>query len=175
MSHSAYVLAKSGASTWRGDEIDMHGVEDLDELADTMRDFADGALTLFFLEEDDEYVAIARVEGDDDPRGFVSDARSLDTATVAATIFDGALELPVVVEDDGEPGEPGEDDEEEEDESEAPEIEPAGDSTLLSDLGVDEHMLLALCSAEGMLPADVITAICERVGCLEELERVRGL
>lgn len=178
MSHSAYVLARKSASSWRGDELDIHDVEDLDELADLMRDFGDGALTLVFIEEDDEYVAIARLEGDEEPRGFVSDARCLDGKTVASTIFDGALELPVAKDLDGDDeneGDEDDEDEEEEDESEAPEIEPAGEAGLLTDLGVSESQLLALCAAEGNLPADVINAVCERLGCAEELERIRGL
>src|ERR1700712_1595193 len=90
VSHSAFVLAKS-ASGWRGEEIDVHDVADLDELADLMRDIADGGLAIFFLEEDDEYVALARVEGDDDPKGFISDVRSLEAETIGSTIFEGAL------------------------------------------------------------------------------------
>ena len=33
--------------------------------------------------------------------------------------------------------------------------------------------LLAMCAAEGMLPADVIAAVCERLGCAEEIEVYR--
>jgi putative tRNA adenosine deaminase-associated protein len=177
VTHSAYVLAKSGTK-WRGDELDLHEVEDLDELSDMMRDFADASVTLVFIEEDDEYVAIARVDGEEEEaRGFISDARCLDAATLAARIFEGALELPSSFdEDSGDEDEDGEEsDEDEDDESEAPEIEPAGDTSVLSDLGVPEKDLLAWCSAEGNLPADVISSICERLGALDELERIRGL
>jgi len=33
--------------------------------------------------------------------------------------------------------------------------------------------LLAMCAAEGMLPADVIATVCERLGCAEEIEVYR--
>ena len=172
MSRSAYVLARTG-SRWRGDELDLHAERDLDEVADLMRDAGDGGTVLLFLEEDDEYVAIVRVDGDDDPRGFISDARCLDAPTVAGAMFDGALEVAAEIAalDEVE----GEDALDDDEESEAPEIEPAGDAALLTDLGVGEADLLGFCAEEGMLPADVITAISEKIGCLDELERVRGL
>jgi hypothetical protein len=33
--------------------------------------------------------------------------------------------------------------------------------------------LLALCGQEGMLPSDVTTAICQRLGCADELDELR--
>jgi hypothetical protein len=30
-----------------------------------------------------------------------------------------------------------------------------------------------MCAEEGMLPADVISAVCERLGCAEEIEVYR--
>lgn len=171
MSRSAYLLAKTSRG-WRGSELDLHDARDLDEVADVMRDAGDGGTALLFLEEDDEYVAIVRVDGEEDPRGFISDARCLDAPTVASAMFDGALEAAADVS-----ALPDVEDEEadDEEESEAPEIEPAGESGILSDLGVGEADLLGLCAEEGMLPADVITAVSEKIGCLDELERVRGL
>jgi hypothetical protein len=32
-----------------------------------------------------------------------------------------------------------------------------------------------LCAEEGMLPSDVAFAVCERMGCAEVLEQVRGV
>ena len=172
MSRSAYLLARTSRG-WRGSELDLHDARDLDEVADVMRDSGDGGTVLLFLEEDDEYVAIVRVDGDEDPRGFISDARCLDAPTVASAMFDGALE--VAAEISAMPEIEEVEDADDEEESEAPEIEPAGESGILSDLGVGEADLLGLCAEEGMLPADVITAVSEKIGCLDELERVRGL
>jgi putative tRNA adenosine deaminase-associated protein len=50
-----------------------------------------------------------------------------------------------------------------------------GDSGLLADLGISAARLLALCAAESALPGDVISEICEAAGCLDVLERLRGL
>ena len=52
--------------------------------------------------------------------------------------------------------------------------EPLGDAGLLSDLGTSRRDLLALVGSERTLPADVISEVCERAGCLDELETLRG-
>ena len=62
-----------------------------------------------------------------------------------------------------------------EEESVRPEVEPAGQLDLLADLGVDEDQLVQLCGEKGMLPADVIFEICERIGCGPVLEELRGV
>ena len=43
--------------------------------------YAEGGTALFFLEENDEYLAIVRVDGDGDPRTFISDGRAVGTST----------------------------------------------------------------------------------------------
>jgi putative tRNA adenosine deaminase-associated protein len=169
VSYTATALIRKGAD-WTAHDVDLSDVEDLDGAADVLRDFADdAALALLFVEEDDEYVGIVRVKGDDDPRIFVSDVRVLDTSTLAARIFADAI--PVVVEDEieeDEDGEPAED-------SAKTDNEPGGDPALLSDLGTSADALLALCGAERMLPADVIFAVCESAGCVDVLDEVRGV
>jgi putative tRNA adenosine deaminase-associated protein len=54
-----------------------------------------------------------------------------------------------------------------------PDAEPRGATDVLADLGISAPQLLAMCAEEGMLPADVITAVCERLGCAEEIEVYR--
>ena len=54
-----------------------------------------------------------------------------------------------------------------------PDAEPRGATDVLADLGISAAQLLAMCAEEGMLPADVITAVCERLGCAEEIEVYR--
>ena len=48
-----------------------------------------------------------------------------------------------------------------------------GDADLLADLGTPSDELLRLCAEEGLLPADVMTELCERAGCGEALEGLR--
>jgi putative tRNA adenosine deaminase-associated protein len=149
---------------WTGTDLDLSEVDDLDGLADALR--ADGT-ALCLLEEDDEYVGIVRVDGDEDPRVFVSDRRVLEASGLAARLLAATLEA------EAEPVEDDEDDEEEE--GGRPEVEPAGDDALLADLGVSADRLLELCAEEGMLPSDVIFAVGEAIGAADVLERVRGV
>jgi putative tRNA adenosine deaminase-associated protein len=161
VSYFAAALARTPAG-WTAEELDLDGVSDVDEVADRVRDVdGDAETALLFVEEDDEYVAILRVDADD-LRVFVSDALAAETYPVAG-IFAGAVE-------DEPPAAAGDDDEE----TPAPESEPVGDADLLADLGTPRGDLIALVTHERTLPSDVISEVCERAGCLDELETLRG-
>ncbi len=154
----AAIVGQSG-DVWIGREVDLDTVEDLDALADLMRDTIEDGPALFFLEEDDEYVAIVRVDGDGDARTFISDERAVNTSAHAAMVME---DITVT--------EP----EEDEEEGIRPEAVPFGDADLVASFGVPADSLLALCAEEGRLPADVITAICEKAGCADVLDDLRG-
>lgn len=160
MPYFAAALAQSPGG-WSGREIDMDSVEDLDALVETLRDFADGGTALFFLEEDDEYLAIVRVDGDADPRTFISDDRAVGTSARAALIMED-ITAPEEVETD-----------DEDDEGTRPDAEVAGDTEIVASFGVSADKLVALCATEGMLPADIVTAICEKAGCADVLDELR--
>jgi putative tRNA adenosine deaminase-associated protein len=155
-------------STWDASEVDLDDLETLDDLIDqldTLDDSGDDqALTVVFVEEDDEWLGLVRVDVDalQDPRVFLSDSRVLSTSTLAERLFGDAL--PVIV--------PEEDDDE--DSSARPEAQPAGDPGLLADLGTPGDVLVELCAEEGMLPSDVVATLCERAGCLDVLDELRG-
>jgi len=157
----AAALARTGSS-WTAQELDLDDVEDLDTLADLLREVDDEAeLALLLLEEDDEYFAVVRVDGAGDARVFVSDAR-------AATLSGLAAMLTADI-DPPEPEEASDD----EGASTRPDVEPVGDTDLLTDLGTTPQRLLDLSATEGILPADAITAVCERAGCVDLLEALR--
>jgi putative tRNA adenosine deaminase-associated protein len=162
VSYFAAALARTSAG-WTAEELDLDGLSDVDEVADRVRDVDGEAQTaLLFVEEDDEYVAILRVDaGADELRVFVSDPMAAESYPVAG-IFAGA------VEDEPAPSS-AEDDEEDE-----PDAEPVGDADLLADLGTPRRDLIALVTHERTLPSDVISEVCERAGCLDELETLRG-
>lgn len=151
--------------------MDLTDVEDLDGVADVLRqcagDDADVALMLF--EENDEWFGLVRLDDDNDPRVFVSDARVVETSTIGAILGEAAVEEDL--DDDDDADEDGEDDDEEDAGGAAG--EPAGDSDLLSDLGTSSSKLLALCAEEGQLPGDILSAVCESAGCLEVFEQLR--
>ena len=155
---AALVQADDG---WSGREIDMENVEDLDTLVELLRDLAEGKTAIFFLEEDDEYVAIVRVDGDGDPRTFISDDRAIATSAHAALVMED-----VVPPEEAEA-------EEDDDEGTRPDAEVAGDVEIVASLGISADRLIALCATEGMLPADIVTAICEKAGCAEALDDLR--
>lgn len=163
MTYFAAALAHSEQG-WTGRELDLDEVTDLEQLADDLRDLTgDGegpALLLF--EEDDEYVAVVRVDGGpgslDEPRVFLSDRRAVQGSDVAAMLWEQQEELAE-----------GED----EDEGTRPVAEPVGDVALLTDLGTSSDALLDLCAEEGLLPADVLSGVAERGGFLDVLDGLR--
>ena len=163
MSYFAAALARTEAG-WTGEELDLDDVEDLEALADVLRDLSGdgGGPGLLMLEEDDEYVAIVRVDGGagglDEPRVFLSDRRAVQQSDVAAMLWEEA---------------PTSSDEDDEDEGTRPVAEPVGDTAVLSDLGTSADDLLHLCAEEGLLPADVISELCARAGCGDVVEGLR--
>lgn len=168
MTYFAVALARTDDG-WTGRELDLGELEDLDALADELRDLSGegGGPALLLLEEDDEYVALVRVDGGagslDEPRVFLSDRRAVQGSDVAAMLWE---DTPVEESDD-------DDDDDDEDEGTRPIAEPVGDAALLSDLGTPADDLLDLCAEEGLLPADVLTGVADRAGFLDVLEGLR--
>lgn len=175
MPYFAAALARC-PSGWSATELDLDEVEDFADLSDILRDLDDDAnKTLLFLEEDDVYVAIVRVDGADDARVFVSDIRAGEESRIAAMLLEEAgtpEPVPFVVDEDALDDTAAAADD---DAVESTDVVPAGDSDLLADLGTPSGDLLALCAHEGMLPADVITEVAKRAGCVDELEEIRGV
>jgi putative tRNA adenosine deaminase-associated protein len=171
---AALARARSG---WTAAELDLDGVDDVLGLADLMREVDEQAqVTLLFLEEDDVYVAIVRMDSGEDPRIFVSDMRAGDESRIAEMLLEEVgrpLPVPFSVDDEIADMPDAVVEKDDDDSAESTDVIPAGDSDLLADLGTPAAQLLALCAHEGMLPADVITAVAERAGCLDELEEIR--
>ncbi len=163
MPYFAIAVARKPAG-WTGQEVDLDELEDLDGVTELLRDMLDeeAGTALLLVEENDEYMLAVRVDGESDPRSFISDIRAVETSELAAKFYD--LTMPEVVIED-----------EDDDESAArPEGEPGGDDSIASDLGTPAAELLELCAEEGNLPADVIYAVCEAAGCAQVLEDLRG-
>jgi putative tRNA adenosine deaminase-associated protein len=162
-------------SSWFGDEVELDEVEDLDGVVELVRevvgDEADTAL--LFVEEDDEWFAVLRLDADGEPRVFVSDARVIASSDTAALFAEAAIEA--ATSDLDADGTDDDDDDDDDDEGTLADGDPTGDPSLLSDLGTPAARLLELCAAEGKLPADVISELCEAAGCLDVLEKLRGV
>jgi putative tRNA adenosine deaminase-associated protein len=172
VSHFAALAAKTDDG-WHSSEVELEGLVDIDEVADVMRDVSvDEGPVLLFVEQDDEWFAIVRVDGIGEPRTFISDARVVAGSELAAKVFEDDVVEDVIDVDLSLDGDV-EIEEEEERPVQRPDAEPRGALDVLVDFGISSAHLLAMCAEEGMLPADVIAAICERLGCAEEIEVYR--
>ncbi|MBU2663350.1 tRNA adenosine deaminase-associated protein [Actinoplanes bogorensis] len=159
-----------GKNGWTASELDLSGLADIDEVVDAMRDVeADADVTLLFVESDDQYLAILRLDENEDLRIFGSDSAFADESRIGSVLL-GEIEAPALEID--ELTAEGDDDEDDKPSAD-PDADPVGDADLLNDLGINAHRLLALCGLEGMMPADVTAEISQRIGCGDEMEELR--
>lgn len=175
MSYFAAAVARSEGG-WTAAEVDLTGAADLDEVADRLRDVDPEAdLSLLFVESDDTYLAILRLDDGEDLRVFGSDSAFAEESRIGTLLVGDikapALEIDAVVEQVDEETDATPEDSEEP--AVDPDADPVGDADLLADLGISAHRLLALCAREGMLPADVVAEICQAIGCGDEVEELR--
>jgi putative tRNA adenosine deaminase-associated protein len=170
VSYFAAVLSRS-RQDWYAAELDLDEVTDFDGLVEVASAAAadDFDVALISLEEDDEWLALARIDRDGETRVFLSDTRVLGTSEVAGLLAD-------VLEPEGgqaDTADEAESDADDEDTASSIDAEPGGDSALLADLGTTGNQLLALCAKEGALPGDITAEICDRAGCLDVYDSVR--
>lgn len=164
--------AVRGANGWSASEVELTGAADVEEVADRLREAdPDADLSLLFVESDDAYLVILRLDEGEDLRIFGSDSIFAEESRLGALLL-GEIEVPAL--DLDEPAEPTADAEPDATVPE-PDIEPVGDADLLADLGVSAHRLLELCAHEGMLPSDVTAEVCQVIGCGDEVEELRGV
>ncbi|WP_229067666.1 tRNA adenosine deaminase-associated protein [Actinoplanes sp. DH11] len=166
---SIFAAAVSRSKTgWTASELDLSGLADIDEVVDALRDVEpDADLALLFVESDDEYLAILRLDEGEDLRVFASDSAFAEESRIGSVLL-GEVETPALGLDDLAATEDDEDRPAGE-----PDADPIGDAELLGDLGVNAQRLLTLCAMEGMLPSDVTAEICQKIGCGDEMEELR--
>lgn len=157
-----------GPAGWTAAEIDLSGVADIEEVADRVRDVdPDADLSLLFVEADETYLVILRVD-DDDLRIFGSDSAFAEESRLGAVLLSDAQTPAETTATDGLGAA---------DDEESPltglGTDPIGDAELLADLGLPGQRLLALCTREGMLPADITAEVCQAIGCGDEVEELR--
>jgi putative tRNA adenosine deaminase-associated protein len=169
---------------WSAAEVSLTEAADVEDVADRLRDVAPAAdVALLFVESDDAYLAILRLDQGEDLRVFGSDVAFAEESRLGALLL-GDVGLPMVEleavevadEVDGDDAAAG---------SEpiaslgaangdvAADTDPAGDPELLADLGVPAAKLLELCAQEGMLPSDITAEVCQAIGCGDEVEELR--
>lgn len=92
------VLARSGRS-WRARDVDLDDADTLDDLVDLLRSVGvDDEPVLAVVEHEDEWFALVRVDGDEEPRLFVSDLVAADRSSYRELLSSAA---DVEIEDDG--------------------------------------------------------------------------
>ena len=73
MSYFAVAVGREG-DEWEAAEVYLDAVADVEDAAEVMRDaFPDADLTLLFVDADDEYLTVMRLDNGDDLRTFGSD------------------------------------------------------------------------------------------------------
>jgi putative tRNA adenosine deaminase-associated protein len=168
---------------WEASDTELDDVETLADLADLAREAAtDDEPVLACIEQEGEWFGVVRVDGEDDPRVFVSDGAAAMRSSYGEILLSDELlgrepedpdALDQLVDLDGtEDGEPdsGEEDADAEPTSATGESAPPGplgDAGLLSDLGMEDKDLLKL------TPQDALGEIADALGCTDVLEAVR--
>ncbi|MEV4426070.1 hypothetical protein ACN9M0_18965 [Streptomyces sp. R-07] len=165
---------------WEASDTELDDVETLSDLAELAREASDDDTVIVFIEQEDAWFGIVRIEGEEDPRIYVSDgaaaARSsygemLTRELLGDDLDDLVDDLETLDLDGTEDGEPLDAEAEEDDEAgsvaaEAVPAAPVGDRLILADLGMSAEDLLALDS-------DALAEIADALGAAEVLEAVR--
>ncbi|QMU67009.1 hypothetical protein GXP74_01070 [Streptacidiphilus sp. P02-A3a] len=180
MAYFAALLART-EDGWDVSETELDDVETLTDLADLAREAAtDEDTVLVFIEQEDVWFAVVRVDGEEDPRIFVSDASAASRSAYGEIILTDELlgrgsdeDLDDLVAELDEDAEEDEDDEDAAvDNVDGVPNGPLGDAGLLIEFGVGAKELMDM-SVEGAVPGDALTEIADALGCGEVLEAVR--
>jgi len=177
---------------WEASDTELDDVETLSDLTDLAREAsADEDTVLVFIEQEDAWFGVVRVDGEDDPRIFVSDATAAARSSYGEILLtdellgrepgadDTIAALEELVGFDGtEDGEPDTTPENNDDNNDNDDVDddvldadavpagPLGDTAILADLGLPEAELL-------MLRTDALAEIADALGAAEVLETVR--
>ncbi|GAA3051697.1 tRNA adenosine deaminase-associated protein [Streptomyces glomeratus] len=162
---------------WEASDTELDDVETLSDLTDLARDASvDEDTVLVLIEQEDAWFGVVRVDGEEDPRIYVSDASAAARSSYGEILLtdellgrepgDDGADLDSLDLDGTEDGEPEDDDDATGSDTAVPHG-PVGDSEILDDLGVGEKELRAL-DAD-----DALSSIAEALGASEVLETVR--
>ena len=149
MAYFTAVLLRDG-DKWSARDVDLDDLTDLGELADRLRLIEAGdEPVLVMIEREDAWWAVVRVDGDEDPRVFVS-----DVAGSGASAYGRFLDTRTTGDEAATEGTCG------------------GDFDVLADLGTSPDDLRDICEDE-MVPMDALAAVAEAGGFAELLDSIR--
>lgn len=166
---------------WEASDTELDDVETLSDLADLAREASpDEDTVLVLIEQEEGWFGVVRVDGEEDPRVYVSDAAAAARSSYGEILLtdellgrepgDDGTDLDALDLDGTEDGEP--DDEDAEDGAATPGSAdavphgPVGDAQVLEDLGVSEKELRSM-------TGDAVNEIADALGASEVLETVR--
>jgi len=167
---------------WEASDTELDDVETLSDLADLAREASpDEDTVLVLIEQEDSWFGVVRIDGEEDPRIYVSDAAAAARSSYGEILLTDELlgrdpddDVLDALDLDG--TEDGENEDDDEDEgsggatsggsAEAVPHGPVGDAGILDDLGVTEKDLKALSD-------DALTEIADALGASAVLETVR--
>ncbi|MFJ9109568.1 hypothetical protein [Streptomyces sp. NPDC102283] len=171
---------------WEASDTELDDVETLSDLTDLAREASvDEDTVLVYIEQEDAWFGVVRVDGEEDPRIYVSDASAAARSSYGEILLTdeilgrepgaedeiAALEELVDLDgtEDGEPERPAPAAVDPDEDGPDPDTVPAGpigELGVLADLGMSEKELLTL-------QTDALAEIAEAVGAAEVLESVR--
>ncbi|MDV9173341.1 hypothetical protein R6V09_24970 [Streptomyces sp. W16] len=166
---------------WEASDTELDDVESLSDLAELAREASpEDDTVLVLIEQEDAWFGVVRIDGEDDPRIYVSDAAAAARSSYGEILLtdellgrdpddDDVADLDSLDLDGTEDGDTEEEDDDEDGTSSAEAVphSPVGDSQILDDLGVGEKELRLL-DAD-----DALSSIAEALGASEVLETVR--
>ncbi|MGW4756629.1 tRNA adenosine deaminase-associated protein [Streptomyces chartreusis] len=164
---------------WEASDTELDDVETLSDLADLAREASpEDDTVLVLIEQEDAWFGVVRIDGEDDPRIYVSDAAAAARSSYGEILLTDELLGREPGDDDAdldsldldgteEPDGDSEDDDEDGSGADAVPHSPVGDSEILDDLGVGEKELKSLDAEEAL------STIAEALGASEVLETVR--
>ncbi|WP_329344246.1 hypothetical protein OG866_22755 [Streptomyces sp. NBC_00663] len=178
----AALLARTEDGWEASDTELLDNVETLSDLADLAREAAaEDDTVLVLIEQEDAWFGVVRIDGEDDPRIYVSDAAAAARSSYGEILLTDELlgrepggddaDLESLDLDGTEDGEDEDDDNDDNDDkgggsAEAVPHGPVGDPGVLDDLGISEKELKSLSQ-------DALGEIAEALGASEVLETVR--
>ncbi|MFC8422310.1 hypothetical protein ACFUN7_15790 [Streptomyces sp. NPDC057236] len=168
---------------WEASDTELDDVETLSDLADLAREASpDEDTVLVLIEQEGGWFGVVRVDGEEDPRVYVSDAAAAARSSYGEILLTDELlgrepgdegpDLDALDLDGTEDGEPDDEDADADDGAasaggaDAVPHGPVGDAQVLEDLGVSEKELRSMTE-------DAVTEIADALGASEVLETVR--
>ncbi|MFF4508298.1 hypothetical protein [Streptomyces sp. NPDC001401] len=162
---------------WEASDTELDDVETLSDLADLAREAStEDDTVLVLIEQEETWFGVVRIDGEDDPRIYVSDAAAAARSSYGEILLtdellgrepgDDDADLDSLDLDGTEDGEDEDDGDEDTPSAESVPHSPVGDVEILDDLGVSAKELRSL-------DEDALNAIAEALGASEVLETVR--